>query len=148
MISEKGYKALCGLVEVFSAISSEDASTKAAEEVHANNHLKVLKGIKSTNENLQAAISGEDEEWKEMYPAMIEAAKSEGKKASEMTFHYANEVEKIHSQLYNKILESLGKSQEAFPYYICPYCGNTVEREAPGVCSVCGAEGKLFFRVD
>jgi rubrerythrin len=29
----------------------------AAEEVHAVNHLRVLKGIKSTRENLQAAIS-------------------------------------------------------------------------------------------
>lgn len=120
----------------------------AAEEVHANNHLRVLKAIKSTKENLQAAISGEDEEWEAMYPGMIEAAKSEGHKAAEMSFHYANEVEKIHSQLYNKILEGLDKSQETFPYYICPYCGNTVERDAPGVCPVCGAEGKLFFKIE
>ena len=120
----------------------------AAEEVHANNHLRVLKAIKSTKENLQSAISGEDEEWEAMYPGMIETAKAEGNKAAETSFHYANEVEKIHSQLYNKILESLGKSQESFSYYVCPYCGNTVEREAPGVCPVCGAEGKLFSRVD
>src|SRR5512137_1352782 len=75
----------------------------AAEEVHANNHLRVLKAIKSTKENLQAAISGEDEEWDVMYPGMIETAKAEGNKA-EMSFHYANEVEKIHSKLYDKIL--------------------------------------------
>ena len=120
----------------------------AAEEVHANNHLRVLKGIKSTKENLQAAISGEDEEWEAMYPMMIEAAKAEGNKVAEMSFNYANEVEKIHSQLYKKILESLDKNQETFPFYVCPYCGNTVEREAPGVCPVCGADGKLFSRVD
>jgi rubrerythrin len=120
----------------------------AAEEVHANNHLRAMKAIKSTKENLQAAISGEDEEWEAMYPEMIETAKSEGNKAAEMSFYYANEVEKIHSQLYNKVLENLDKSQEAIIYYVCPYCGNTVEREAPGVCPVCGAEGKLFFRVD
>jgi rubrerythrin len=57
-------------------------------------------------------------------------------------------VEKIHSQLYKKLLASLSPSQEAFPYYVCPYCGNTVEREAPSVCPVCGADGKLFMRVD
>lgn len=39
----------------------------AAEDVHARNHLRVLKGIKSTKENLQAAISGEDEEWEAMF---------------------------------------------------------------------------------
>ena len=120
----------------------------AAEEVHANNHLRVLKGIKSTKENLQAAISGEDEEWEKMYPEMIQTAKAEGKKDAEMSFFYANEVEKIHSQLYNKLLGDLGATKETFPYYVCPYCGNTVEREAPGVCSVCGADGKLFKRID
>ena len=43
----------------------------AAEEVHAANHLRALKAIKSTKENMQAAIAGEDEEWEKMYPGMI-----------------------------------------------------------------------------
>jgi len=120
----------------------------AAEEVHAVNHLRVLKGIKSTKENIQSAISGEDEEWEAMYPEMIATAQAEGNKAAETSFHYANEVEKIHSRLYRKLLGDLSQSQEAFPYFVCPYCGNTVEREAPGVCPICGAEGKLFMRVD
>ncbi|VVB72527.1 Rubrerythrin [uncultured archaeon] len=119
-----------------------------AEAVHANNHLKVLKGIKSTKENLQAALTGENDEWEKMYPEMIEAARAEGHKAAEISFHYANEVEKIHSQLYQQLLGSLDASKESFPYYVCPYCGNTVEREAPGTCSVCGADGKLFKRID
>jgi len=83
-----------------------------------------------------------------MYPEMISTAKAEGNKEAEMSFHYANEVEKIHSKLYKGISASLSASKDAFPYYVCPYCGNTVEKEAPGVCSVCGAEGKLFIRVD
>lgn len=119
-----------------------------AEAVHANNHLKALKAIKATRENLQSAISGEDHEWEKMYPEMIETAKTEGKKDAEMSFYFANEVEKIHSQLYNKLLASLESSKETFPYYVCPYCGNTVEKEAPAECSVCGAEGKLFKRVN
>ena len=28
------------------------------------------------------------------------------------------------------------------------FCGNTVEKDAPATCSVCGADGKLFKRVD
>jgi rubrerythrin len=120
----------------------------AAEEVHAGNHLRALKAIKSTKENLQAAISGEDEEWESMYPEMIKTAQAEGNKAAETSFHYANEVEKIHSRLYKNLLSSLDSGLDGFPYYVCPYCGNTVEKEAPGVCSVCGAEGKLFIRVD
>ena len=119
-----------------------------AETVHAHNHLRALNKIGSTKENLQVAIAGEIHEFKSMYPAMIEAAKADGNKAAERSFQYANEVEKIHSQLYKKILEGLDKNQETFPVYVCPYCGNTVEREAPGVCPVCGADGKLFSRVD
>ncbi len=45
-----------------------------AETVHARNHLNVLKGIKTTKENLQAAISGENHEFTEMYPEFIKQA--------------------------------------------------------------------------
>src|SRR5665811_2242153 len=34
-----------------------------AEAVHANNHLRVMKGVLSTPENLKTAISGEDHEY-------------------------------------------------------------------------------------
>jgi len=119
-----------------------------AEEVHAENHLRALKAVKSTKENLQEAISGEDHEYEKMYPKMIQTAKAEGNKNAEMSFHYANEVEKIHSKLYNKILADLGTSSETYPYYVCPYCGNTVEKEPPEVCPVCGCKGELFKRVD
>ncbi len=120
----------------------------AAEEVHANNHLQALKAIKSTKENLEAALNGENEEWEKMYPEMILAARAEGNKRAEMSFHYANEVEKIHSVLYKGLVASMGSSKESFPYFVCPYCGNTVEKEAPEKCSVCGADGKLFGRID
>ena len=118
-----------------------------AEEVHASNHLRALKAIKSTKENIQTALAGENHEWQQMYPEMIEAAKAEGTKEAEMSFHYANEVEKIHSKLYQKLLVSLGSS-EAYPYYVCPYCGNTIEGEAPAVCQVCGAKGELFLKIE
>ncbi len=118
-----------------------------AEEVHANNHLRALKAIKSTKENIQAALSGEDHEWEQMYPEMIETAKAEGKKDAEMSFSFANEVEKVHSKLYQKLLGNL-TSSETYPYYVCPYCGNTVEKEAPSACQVCGAKGELFLKVE
>jgi rubrerythrin len=119
-----------------------------AEAVHAHNHLGPMKAILSTPENLQEAISGEDHEYESMYPEMIETAKAEKQKDAEMSFHYANEVEKIHSQLFNKLLSSQGKSTETYPYYVCPYCGNTVEKEPPATCPVCGGEGKWFKRID
>jgi rubrerythrin len=119
-----------------------------AEAVHAANHLRALKAIKSTKENISEAISGEDHEYMSLYPEMIEAAKLEKNKEAELSFNFANKVEKIHSQLYQKILYSLGTSLERFPYYVCPHCGNTVEREPPSRCPICGAEGKLFKKID
>ena len=119
-----------------------------AETVHAHNHLRALKGIRSTRENLLEAIAGETHEFKKMYPEMIEAAKSEGNKVGERSFSYANEVEKIHAQLYQKLLDGLVNPQENYPYYICPVCGLTAEKEAPEICSVCGTKGKMFRRID
>jgi rubrerythrin len=119
-----------------------------AETVHAHNHLRALKGIKATKENLQEAIAGETHEFKKMYPEMITAAKAEEHKDGERTFHFANEVEKVHAQLYQKLFDNLGKPQENYAYYVCPVCGNTVEKAAPGTCPVCGAKGSTFKKID
>ena len=119
-----------------------------AETVHAHAHLRALNGIHSTRENLGEAVKGETHEFKEMYPEMIEAAKEEGQKAAERSFDYANSVEKVHAQLYQNLLDTLGKATESYPYYVCPVCGYTAEREAPGTCPVCGAKGQTFKKVD
>lgn len=119
-----------------------------AETVHAHAHLKVLGGIGSTADNLREAIGGETHEFTEMYPEMIEKAVAEGCKDAERSFRFANEVEKIHAGLYQGMLESLGSSQAEYPFYVCPVCGFTAEREAPEKCPVCGARGSNFKRVD
>ncbi|HWQ19715.1 MAG TPA: rubrerythrin family protein [Methanotrichaceae archaeon] len=119
-----------------------------AEAVHAGNHLRTAKGIKTTKENLREAIAGETHEFKEMYPEMIDAAKSDGNKLAERTFSYANEVETIHAGLYHKMLDGLDTAKENYPYYVCPVCGMTAEREPPEICPVCGAKGELFKKIE
>jgi len=119
-----------------------------AETVHAHSHLRALNKVLSTRENLQGAIEGETHEFKSMYPAMIETARAEGNKAAERSFFYANEVEKTHAKLYQELLDQLGESQEAHPYFVCPVCGYTVGKEAPENCPVCGAKGKMFKKVE
>lgn len=118
-----------------------------AETVHAHNHLEVMKGINSTEENLKEAIEGEIHEFKEMYPGMIETAKEEENKAAVWTFDVANQVEEIHAGLYQNALESLGNNVETI-YYVCNFCGNTVEKEAPSICPVCGAPEKEFKKIE
>ena len=118
-----------------------------AETVHALNHLKELGAIKSTKENLEAAIGGETYEFQKMYPQMILDAEQEGKKGARRSFDLANEVEKIHAALYKKALETLGKNGEV-DYYVCEVCGNTVEGEPPDKCPICGALKKMFKKVE
>lgn len=119
-----------------------------AETIHAHNHLRALKGIKSTKENLLEAIAGETHEFKNMYPKMLEAAKAEGNKEAERSFYLANEVEKIHAQLYQKLSDNLGATKETHAYYVCPVCGYTSEKEPPDRCPVCGTKGNMFKKID
>jgi rubrerythrin len=119
-----------------------------AEAVHAANHLRVLKGIKATKENLREAIIGETHEFKEMYPEMIAAAKAEGVKDAERTMSYANAVEEYHAKLYHEMLEGLDSKKESYPYFVCPVCGMTVDREAPEKCPVCGVKGSMFKKIE
>ena len=78
---------------------------------------------------------------------MIQEAEAEGEKAALRSFTYANDVEKIHADLYQKALDSLD-NQEEVDYYVCDVCGYTCENEPPDVCPVCKAKAKAFFKVD
>lgn len=119
----------------------------AAETVHAHAHLRTLKGVGSTADNLKEAIAGETHEFKNMYPAMIQDAEAEGEKAALRSFSYANDVEEVHANLYQKALDSLD-NQDEVDYYVCDVCGYTCENEPPEECPVCKAKKKAFFKVD
>lgn len=118
-----------------------------AETVHAHAHLRALKAINSTAQNLQEAIAGETHEFNSMYPEMIETAKKEGNKAAERSFTFANDVEKIHADLYKKALDAMENLKET-DYYVCSVCGYTCEDEAPENCPICGAPKKSFSKID
>ena len=122
----------------------------AAETIHAHNHLKVLGGIKSTKENVQAAVEGEHYEFTKMYPDFINSAKEEGNKEAERTFDYANEVEKVHHKLYTAALEAVdsGKDLDKEDVYVCPVCGYTHEGTPPEKCPICNTAKSLFRKID
>jgi rubrerythrin len=134
--------------EGFSQAARLFRAAAEAETVHAINHLKALKAIHSTKENLQEAIGGETHEFTSMYPEMIKAAQAEGNQDASMSFYRANEVEKIHAQLYKGLLDGLGKDKETYAYYVCPVCGYTIGKEAPDSCPVCATKGKLFKKIE
>jgi len=121
-----------------------------AETVHALNHLKVMGQVKSTAENLSTAVSGETYEFKSMYPQFIEDAKKEGNKKAVQSFDYANKVEQIHANLYQKALDALknGKSLAEVEIHVCPVCGNTFEGTAPDICPICATLKEKFIKIN
>ncbi len=132
--------------EGFMQVAKLFRAAAEAETVHAHNHLRTMGGIRSTKENIQEAIGGETHEFTKMYPQMIEEAKKEGNKQALQSFEVANKVEKIHADLYQKVLNNLGKN-EPVDYYVCQTCGNTVEKNAPDKCPICGASKTMFTKI-
>ena len=133
--------------EGFPQIARLFRAAAEAETIHAHNHLRALKAVKGTAENLKEAIAGETSEFREMYPPMIAAAHAEGHKEAERTFNYANAVEKIHAQLFEKALATMAE-KKLVEIYVCPTCGYTVEEEPPDNCPVCNAKKQFFRRIE
>ncbi len=121
-----------------------------AETVHALNHFKVLGGIKSTPDNLKAAIEGESYEFTKMYPGFIKDSEKDSNKDAKRTFDLANKVEQVHHKLYEAALKSVesGKDLPKKDMYVCPICGYTHEGSPPDKCPVCGAAGKTFKKIE
>lgn len=120
-----------------------------AETVHALAHLRVLGGVKSTEENLGAAIKGEGYEFQEMYPKFLAEAENEGSKPEANSISNALAVEQIHYTLYSDALATLksGKDLPAARVFVCGICGNTVYGQAPDRCPICQSPQSKFTEV-
>jgi rubrerythrin len=120
-----------------------------AETIHAHAHFRVMKGVKTTAENLQEAVTGEEFEFKNMYPGFIEDALADDNKAALNSFKNAMAVEQVHYSLYISALEKVkeGTDLQAAKIYVCSVCGNTVLDEAPEKCPVCGVGPDKFSEI-
>lgn len=138
-----------------------EAASKA-ESIHAANHIKVLESlgekmeefkpefeVKTTAENLQAAIDGESYESTTMYPQFLADAKAEKVEKAEKSFTWAFDTEKKHMQFYTNALQAL-KSNTVnslpFSYAVCPVCGNTYDQtKIDEKCAFCQTEKAKFL---
>ena len=134
---------LAGVAKLFRAAA-------AAETIHAHAHLRVMGGVKTTKENLQAAVEGESFEYKEMYPEFIAAAKAEDNKGALVSFGNAMAVEQVHATMYIDALNAVeaGGDVPAQTVHVCSVCGNTFVGDAPDTCPVCGVKSDKFFEVE
>lgn len=120
-----------------------------AETVHAHAHFRVMKGVGSTPENLQAAIAGEGYECQKMYPEFLKLAEEEENQPAVVSFRNALAVEATHHKLYSDALETLkaGRDLPAASIHVCPVCGHTASGGPPDRCPVCNAPKDKFFEV-
>jgi len=127
--------------EGYTNVSRLFTAAAFSEQVHATNHNRMIHGLKSTSENLQAGIDGETFEIEEMYPAYKAVAVAQGEKQAETYIDWALASEKVHVCLYQKAKEAVDdkKDLELGPINVCMVCGYTVDGEAPEKCPICNS---------
>lgn len=135
--------------EGFPAVARLWRAASAAEAIHAKNHMKVLGMLKSTEENLRSAVTGEQYEFQNMYPEYIKTAKEAGNQAAATSMEYAFKVEQIHHQMFKEDLKDLEehKKPELVTYWVCGVCGNTVSKTPPEVCPICKSPKSSFIEI-
>ena len=135
-----------------------------AEEIHAKNHARVLKQlcaepkrqispseVKSTLENLKAALAGEEYEIATMYPGFIMEATNSDIPIATRSLTWAMEAEKTHARLYAEAIELVEKglkdswAASACDFYVCAACGyTTMTPEEQERCPVCNLAFEKF----
>ncbi|MBT4790496.1 MAG: rubrerythrin family protein, partial [Halobacteriovoraceae bacterium] len=131
----------------FKNIASLFKAAAEAETIHAHGHLNAMDGVKSTLENLEAAVIGETYEHEEMYPPMYEQAEKEGHKAKKM-FKWAMDVERNHADLYKIALEAAKSGVDLQDeVWLCPICGHLEFKNPPANCPVCGVPAAKYQKV-
>lgn len=138
--------------EGYQKVASLFRAAAKAEEIHRDNHAKVIEAmgatpknnitepeVKSTADNLEksiggnlsAAITGESYERDVMYPNFIKQAETEGNEAAVKTFKYALVAEAQHAELYEEAKKNLESWRtKTGPVYVCKVSGETAMDKA------------------
>lgn len=136
--------------EGYTKVASLFRAASRAEEVHLNNHAVVIKKmggtpkadikvpeIKTTEENLKSAITGETYERDTMYTDFMIEARRAGNTDALRTFNFAKTAEAEHAKLYSDALANLAKWRDGkTTYFVCPVCGYTTSNPNLEKCPV------------
>ena len=144
-----GYYASRAKKDGFEQISALFTETSGNEKEHAKIWFKLVAGIGTTAENLEAAAEGEHEEWTSMYPEFAKVAREEGFTKIANLFEAVAKLEKEHEERYRLLLANV-KDEKVFKkdekiIWQCRNCGYVCESpQAPQVCPVC-AHPQAYF---
>lgn len=147
--------------EGYAPVASLFRAASRAEEIHARNHQEVINGlgvsakdnpeeiiVRSTWENLSAAMKREAYERDEMYPAFLHQARAEGNRQAARTFHFAHNAEIEHADLFTQARKELERLRgEAVTHYVCPVCGLTLAQDDRSRCTICSTPTDRFEKV-
>ena len=86
-----------------------------AETIHALNHLRTMRAIGSTRENLEHAATGEVLEIDVVLPRMIREAEEEGRADAAASFRLALERERHHRDMFRGALKDFDATPRAAP---------------------------------
>ena len=105
--------------------------------------------VKTTLENVKAALKGESYERDTMYPKFIEQARAEKNHAAVRTFTFALNAETEHAKLYQEALDNLeswkgGKKD----FFVCEVCGMTLTLLPKDVCPSCSSGKEKFVKIN
>ena len=131
--------------EDYSQVARLFRAIAEAEAVHAFNHLRLLGGVSSTQENLESAFERENLA-SNRYPQVVREANEEDNAGVATVLSYSRDVEKGHAKLYRKALAHMMAEEEA-EYYVCQVCGYVSDGVLPDECPICGAPKEKFRRV-
>ena len=148
--------------EKYGAVASLFRAAAKAESIHARNHADVIRQmggtphsqveqpqVKTTAENLKAAIAGEEYERDVMYPKFLALAKAENNSAAIETFEYAGTAEGTHAKLYAEALRDLSQwKAPARNFYVCTECGYTVKEITFNKCPSCKSPKEKYDTVN
>ena len=114
-----------------------------SEEIHGSRALRVLKEIKSTEENLAASFESETRVAEVAYDQFVKSAEAAGDKTAVLHFSQSRDVEETHANLYKKAMAHFMEERET-TYYVCKVCGYVADGVLPDECPVCAAKKEQF----
>jgi rubrerythrin len=130
---EEGYPQIAKLFRVIAS----------SEEIHGARALKVLKEIKTTEENLSESFESERRVAEVAYGEFVKQAEAEGNRAAVLHFSQSKDVEETHAKLYKEAMNHMLEERET-TYYVCQVCGYVADGILPDICPVCGAKREQF----
>jgi len=144
--------------EGFKSVATLFRAAAKSETIHADKHAVMIKKlgvaptwvagkleVKTTKENLEAAMQGKVTEKDTLYPGFIQQAKVDKHGGAEMSFMGASAAAGAQMEIFKKVLSRLDDWKSAGKTFgVCTVCGFVVMGPPPAKCPICSAPKDKF----